>query len=71
MMEGFAKTIGIVAKIRIESIGQCVAFGFKQETNTVILGEGLIDHRSCTVGRDKQGKNWRLLRLNGKCVLFA
>ncbi len=69
MMEGFTETIGVVAEVGLEGIGQRVAFCLKQKADTAVLSQYLIDDCGCAVGRKEQREKRRLFRRRFEGVL--
>ena len=69
MVESLPEAVRVVAQVRVEGIGQRVAFGLKQQPHPVVLRQGLIHHRRRAVGRDEQRQERRLLRLLHVAVL--
>ena len=55
MVKRFPESIGVVAQVRVEGVGQGVAFCLEQKADTVVLGKGLIDHCGRAVGWNEQG----------------
>ena len=68
-MEGLAETIGVVAEVGFEGIGQRVTFCLEQKADTAVLSQHLIDDRGCAVGRKEQREKRRLFRRCFECVL--
>lgn len=52
VMEGFAKAIGKVSIIGLESVGEGVAFGFEDEANAFVVVQHLINRCGAAVGWD-------------------
>ena len=38
MVESFSEAIGVITKVGVEGVGQCIAFCLKQKADTVVLG---------------------------------
>ena len=42
MVEGFAESVGVVAIVRAEGVGECVAFSFEHEAFAAVVVEYLV-----------------------------
>ena len=69
MVEGLAEAVGVVAKVGVESVGQGVAFGLKEQADAFVFRQSLIDDGGGAVGWDEQGEERRFLGWTSKPFL--
>lgn len=63
MVECFAESVGVVAVVGVEGVGEGVALGLEHQADAVVLVQCLIDGRGGGVSRDKQEAERRFFRL--------
>ena len=63
VVECFAESVGVVAVVGVEGVGEGVALGLEHQADAVVLVQCLIDGRGGGVSRDKQEAERRFFRL--------
>lgn len=63
VVECFAESVGVVAVVGVEGVGEGVALGLEHQADAVVLVQCLIDGRGGGVCRDEQEAERRFFRL--------